>query len=47
MLINELLNSKMNDRSLRLLLEYCQDDSVHSVLNITFEEAFATRSRIH
>jgi hypothetical protein len=38
-LINELLNSKMNDRSLRLLLEYAQDDSVHSVLNITFEEA--------
>jgi Leucine-rich repeat (LRR) protein len=38
-LINELLNSKMNDRSLRLLLEYTQDDSVHSVLNITFEEA--------
>jgi hypothetical protein len=29
----------MNDRSLRLLLEYTQDDSVHSVLNITFEEA--------
>jgi hypothetical protein len=38
-LINALLNSKMNDRSLRLLLEYCQDESVHSVLNITFEEA--------
>jgi Leucine-rich repeat (LRR) protein len=38
-LINELLNSKMNDRSLRLLLEYCQDNSIHSVLNITFEEA--------
>jgi Leucine-rich repeat (LRR) protein len=38
-LINELLNSKMNDRSLRLLLEYCNDNSVHSVLNITFEEA--------
>jgi hypothetical protein len=38
-LTNELLNSKINDRSLRLLLEYCQDESVHSVLNITFEEA--------
>jgi Leucine-rich repeat (LRR) protein len=38
-LINELFNSKMNDRSLRLLLEYCNDNSVHSVLNITFEEA--------
>jgi Leucine-rich repeat (LRR) protein len=38
-LINELLNSKMNDRSLRLLLEYCNDNSVHCVLNITFEEA--------
>jgi Leucine-rich repeat (LRR) protein len=39
LLTNELLNSKMNDKSLRLLLEYTQDDSVHSVLNITFEEA--------
>jgi hypothetical protein len=29
----------MNDRSLSLLLEYCNDNSVHSVLNITFEEA--------
>jgi hypothetical protein len=38
-LINELLNSKMNDRSVRLLLEYCKDDLVHSVLNIKFEEA--------
>jgi Leucine-rich repeat (LRR) protein len=38
-IINALLNCKMNDRSLRLLLEYTQDDSVHSVLNITFEEA--------
>jgi Leucine-rich repeat (LRR) protein len=38
-LINELHNSKMNDRSLRLLLEYAQYASVHSLLNITFEEA--------
>jgi hypothetical protein len=28
----------MNPRSIQLLLEYCHDDSVHSVLNITFEE---------
>jgi len=28
----------MNSRSIQLLLEYCQDYSVHSILHITFEE---------
>jgi Leucine-rich repeat (LRR) protein len=37
-LIQNLLESNMNEKSIQLLLEYCQDDSVHSVLNITFEE---------
>jgi Leucine-rich repeat (LRR) protein len=37
-LIQELIDSNMNEKSIQLLLEYCQDDSVHSVLNITFEE---------
>jgi Leucine-rich repeat (LRR) protein len=37
-LIQNLLESNMNEKSIQLLLEYCQDDSVHSILNITFEE---------
>jgi Leucine-rich repeat (LRR) protein len=37
-LIQDLLESNMNEKSIQLLLEYCQDNSVHSVLNITFEE---------
>jgi Leucine-rich repeat (LRR) protein len=38
-LTQELLESKMNERSKRLLLEYCQDTSIHTVLKINFEEA--------
>jgi Leucine-rich repeat (LRR) protein len=37
-LIQNLLKSNMNQKSIKLLLKYCQNDSVHSVLNITFEE---------
>jgi Leucine-rich repeat (LRR) protein len=37
-LIQELIDSNMNEKSIQLLLEYCQDNSVHSILNITFEE---------
>jgi Leucine-rich repeat (LRR) protein len=37
-LIQDLLESEMNEKSIQLLLEYCQDNSVHSILNITFEE---------
>jgi Leucine-rich repeat (LRR) protein len=37
-LIQNLLESNMNQKSIQLLLEYCQDTSVHSILNITFEE---------
>jgi Leucine-rich repeat (LRR) protein len=39
-LIDHLIeNNHMNEKSKRLLLEYCQDASVHTVLNITFEES--------
>jgi Leucine-rich repeat (LRR) protein len=39
-LINDLIqNNYMNEHSMRLLLEYCQNTSIHSVLNITFEES--------
>ena len=39
-LISDLIeNNYMNEHSFRLLLEYCQNTSVHSVLNITFEES--------
>ena len=38
-LINELIESNMNKKGKELLLEYCQDETIHSVLNITFEEA--------
>jgi len=31
-------DSKMTEKSIQLLLEYCQDQSIHTVLNITFEE---------
>jgi len=38
-LFNYLINdSKMTERSIQLLLEYCQDEAIHTVLNITFEE---------
>jgi Leucine-rich repeat (LRR) protein len=36
---NLIENNYMNEHSFRLLLEYCQDASVHTVLNITFEES--------
>jgi Leucine-rich repeat (LRR) protein len=38
-LIQDLLESNISQKSIQLLLEYCQDYSVHSVLNITFKEA--------
>jgi Leucine-rich repeat (LRR) protein len=37
-LIQNLLESKMNQKSIQLLLEYCQDTSVHTVLEVNFEE---------
>jgi Leucine-rich repeat (LRR) protein len=38
-LLQDLINSNMSSRSKQLLLEYCQDNSIHSVLNINFQEA--------
>jgi Leucine-rich repeat (LRR) protein len=38
-IINDVITSKvMNKTSIQLLLEYCQDKSIHSILNITFED---------
>ena len=40
LLVSDIIdNNYMNEHSFRLLLEYCQDASVHTVLNITFEES--------
>jgi Leucine-rich repeat (LRR) protein len=38
-LLQDLINSNMSSRSKQLLLEYCQDKSIHTVLNINFQEA--------
>jgi hypothetical protein len=39
-LINDVITSEvMNKTSIQLLLEYCNDNSIHSILNITFEQA--------
>ena len=40
LLIDNLVKSEIiGDTSIQLLLEYCQDKSIHSILNINFEEA--------
>jgi hypothetical protein len=39
-LLDEIINSEViRDISIRLLLEYCNDNYIHSILNINFEEA--------
>jgi len=39
-LLDDIINNKyMNETSIQLLLEYCNDKSIHSILNINFEEA--------
>jgi Leucine-rich repeat (LRR) protein len=39
-LLDDIINNKyMNETSIQLLLEYCNDNSIHSILNINFEEA--------
>jgi hypothetical protein len=38
-LIQNIINSNISEKSIRLLLEYCQDTSIHTVLEINFEEA--------
>jgi Leucine-rich repeat (LRR) protein len=40
LLLDNLVQSKIiGETSIQLLLEYCADESMHSILNITFEEA--------
>jgi Leucine-rich repeat (LRR) protein len=39
-LLDDIITSEvMNKKSIQLLLEYCQDKSIHSILNINFEDA--------
>jgi Leucine-rich repeat (LRR) protein len=38
-LIQNIINSNISEKSIRLLLEYCQDTSIHTVLEVNFEEA--------
>lgn len=37
---NELINSGLSVTVIEAILEYCDDDSIHSVLNITFKDLF-------
>jgi redox-regulated HSP33 family molecular chaperone len=36
--INDIINSSLNDKTKMALIEYCQDETVHSVHLITYEE---------